>query len=194
MNELDTLYIAGLVLRAQANDSDAFAELYALTYKKVYNYSRHYLKDDYLAQDALQETYILAFKKIHSLHDPTLFIAWLNRIAFNVCYDMDNKRKHGNNQLTATDEFESIESTSVNDNPEALYQVKETNDTLKQAIDLLPFYEKEVVIMRFYKNMKLTDIADSVNISLSTVKRHLASAQKKLKRILKEKGDENFVF
>lgn len=54
MSELNIQYIAGLVLRARQNDSDAFAELYALTYNKVYNYARHYLRDDFLAQDAMR--------------------------------------------------------------------------------------------------------------------------------------------
>ena len=52
MKDLNIPYIAGLVIRAQHSDSDAFAELYALTYNKVYNYTRHYLRDDFLAQDA----------------------------------------------------------------------------------------------------------------------------------------------
>ena len=55
MKDMNIPYIAGLVIRAQHSDSDAFAELYALTYNKVYNYTRHYLRDDFLAQDAMQE-------------------------------------------------------------------------------------------------------------------------------------------
>lgn len=193
MSEINTSYIAGLVLRAKANDSDAFAELYALTYNKIYNYARHYMKEDHLAQDALQETYILALKNLNKLNDPSLFIAWLNRIAFNVCYDMNNKNKQNSNQLVGNEEFENIEDTSLQENPEALYQQKEINHSLNEALEELPFYEKEVIIMRFYNDMKLNEIADSINISLSSVKRYLASAQKKLKKILKSKGDETHV-
>ena len=91
MNELNIAYLAGLVLRAKGNDSNAFAELYAMTYKKVYNYTRHYLRDDFLAQDALQEIYILALKNLSKLNDPTVFIAWLDRISFHVCFDMTKK-------------------------------------------------------------------------------------------------------
>lgn len=60
---LDHMYIAALVTRIQNNDSNAFAELYALTYQKEYNFACNYLKDPVLAQDALQETYIRAYKK-----------------------------------------------------------------------------------------------------------------------------------
>ena len=84
MSELNIQDIAGLVLRARQNDSDAFAELYALTYNKVYNYARHYLRDDFLAQDAMQEIYILALKNLSKLNELSLFIGWRNRISFNV--------------------------------------------------------------------------------------------------------------
>ena len=130
MKDLNIPYIAGLVIRAQHSDSDAFAELYALTYNKVYNYTRHYLRDDFLAQDAMQEVYILALKNIGKLNDPTVFIAWLNRICFHVCYDM-------------------------------------------------------TLIMRYYNDMKLEEIAAAMEISRSSVKRYIASGQEHLKESMK---------
>ena len=80
MSVLDYQYIAKLVTRTMTGDSDAFAELYAATYQRLYHFAYHYLKDEYLAQDALQETYILVLKNIHSLKNPELFISWLNQI------------------------------------------------------------------------------------------------------------------
>ena len=87
MKEPNHKYIAGLVIRAQHEDSDAFAELYGLTYSKVLHYAERYLRDSYLAQDAVQEIFILALKNISKLKEPTLFIAWMNQISFRVCYD-----------------------------------------------------------------------------------------------------------
>ena len=106
MKDIDHVYIASLVVRAQNDDSNAFAELYALTYNKVYNYARHYLRDEYLAQDALQEIYISALKNLNKLNDPTLFLAWLNRISFHVCYDLSLKQK----QNAATADYDILES------------------------------------------------------------------------------------
>ena len=67
MPEPNHQYLAGLVIRFKQRDTDAFAELYALTYNKVYNYARHYLKDEYLAQDAMQEVFISAFRNIDKI-------------------------------------------------------------------------------------------------------------------------------
>lgn len=184
MNELNISYIAGLVLRAKANDSDAFAELYAMTYNKVYNYARHYLRDDYLAQDALQEIYILALKNLNKLNDATVFIAWLNRISFNVCYDMSQKLQQGNH-YSDPEVLEIVEDEHLYSNPEANYQKKDEHQRVNQALELLPFNEKQVLIMRFYNNMKLEEIAAAMDISRSSVKRYIASGQEKLKNILK---------
>lgn len=183
MSELNISYIAGLVLRAKANDSDAFAQLYAMTYNKIYNYTRHYLQDDYLAQDALQEIYILALKNLNKLNDPTVFIAWLNRISFHVCYDMSQKQQR--NQVSEPEVLEILEDDHPGSNPEASYQKKDETQRVNQALELLPFNEKQVLIMRFYNNMKLEEIAAAMDISRSSVKRYIASGQARLKNILK---------
>lgn len=182
MKEFDISYMANLVSRAQRNDSDAFAELYALTYNKVYNYSRQYLRDDFLAQDAMQEVYILALKNIKKLNDPKLFIAWLNRISFNVCYDIS--KRLADKQVSAPETFEIIQDENIGSNPEANYQKKDENARLTQALDMLPFQEKQVLVMRYYNNMKLEEIASAMDISRSSVKRYIAAGQKKLKQIM----------
>lgn len=182
MKELDIPFIARLVVRARGNDSDAFAELYALTYRKVYNYTRHYLRDDYLAQDAMQEVYILALKNIKKLNDPNLFVAWLNRISFHVCYDMCKKQ---NTAAAAGEEaLEVVPDEDIHVNPEQLLQRRDENERLNRALDALPFQEKQVLIMRFYNNMKLEEIADALDISRSSVKRYIAAGQSKLRHLM----------
>ena len=173
MKDMNIPYIAGLVIRAQHSDSDAFAELYALTYNKVYNYTRHYLRDDFLAQDAMQEVYILALKNIGKLNDPTVFIAWLNRICFHVCYDMTQKI------------LDIVQDPHLDTNPELHYQQKDEYSRLADALEQLPFNEKQVLIMRYYNDMKLEEIAAAMEISRSSVKRYIASGQDHLKERMK---------
>lgn len=185
MKELDISYIAGLVVQARQNDSDAFAELYALTYNKVYNYARHYLRDDYLAQDAMQEVYILALKNLSKLNDPTLFIAWLNRISFHVCFDLSKRLKNGNTELTGTELLEIVEDRNIHADPEAACQHKDEYRRLNESLDQLPFLEKQVIIMRYFNNMKLEEIASACTISRSSVKQYLASGQAALKSLMK---------
>lgn len=183
MKEPNHLYIAGLVIKAQEGSSDAFAEIYALTYNKTYNYARHYLKDDFLAQDALQEIYISALKNIQKINDPTLFIAWLNRISFNVCFDMSQKNK--NTQSVSDPEIlELMHCEKITSNPEAHTQQKDEYQRLLCALEQLPFHEKQVLTLRYFRDLKLEEIATALGISRSTVKRHIASGQEHLKKTL----------
>jgi len=185
MKEQNHLYISQLVIRAQENDSDAFAELYSITYNKVYNYACHYLHDTYLAQDAVQEVYISVLKNIGKLKDPLLFIAWLNQISFHICYDIVKLRneKYG----TIEDSIlELFSDTHVYSNPESHAITKDVSKRLTAAIEQLPSLEKEVIILKYYNNMKLDDIASATDVSKSTVKRHLLAAENLLHTMMKE--------
>lgn len=185
MKEPNHEYIAELVLRAQIDDSDAFAELYSLTYNKVYNYACHYLHDIYLAQDAVQEVYISVLKNITSLKEPVLFIAWLNRISFNICYDMVKKRneKYG---LIDDSILELFSDEHVFNNPESHVVKADITERLTAAINQLSPLDREFIILKYYNNMKLDDIASATEVSKSTVKRHLISAEKTLHTIMSE--------
>ena len=186
MKELNVQYLAGLVIRARQNDSDAFAELYALTYNKVYNYARHYLRDDYLAQDAMQEVFILALKNLNKLQDPTLFVAWLNRISFHVCYDISCRLKSRPSQVMDEELKELLQDDKPEANPEHHFQQKDEFSRLNQALDTLPFNEKQVLTMRYFNEMKLEEIAAAMEISRSSVKRYIASGQEKLRLLMKD--------
>lgn len=182
--EPDYAYIAKLVMACWNDDSDAFAELYAMTYNKVYNYCHHYLRDAYLAQDAVQEIYINALENIHKLNDPTLFVAWLNQISFHVCFDICKK----NNVKYETVDSETLDflQDETNDDlhPEKASMKKAESEQLKTAIESLPLNEQQVIILRYFNNMKLLEVARTLGISLATAKRYLGSAQSALKKLM----------
>ena len=188
MSNLNHVYIGSLVKEAQLGSSDAFAELYGLTYNHVYNYAVHYLKDAYLAQDAVQETYIHALKNIHKINDPSLFIAWINQIAFRTCFDIC-KKQNSNYGLISSEILELTEDTNIEHNPEDIFEKNSETEALQNAIEALPFHEKQVIVLRYYNNLKLEDIANVLSISRSTVKRYLINAREKLK--ISMKGGSN---
>lgn len=176
-------YIGNLVIKAQAGNNDAFAELYATTYNHIYNYSMHYLRDQFLAQDAVQDTYIMALRKINTIKDPTLFVAWLNQICFHICYDMGKKLKNNTDSMN-TEILELVSDDVREHNPEGSYEDKEELNILQNAVDSLPFLEHQVIVMKYYNDMTLEDIADALSCSRSTVKRYLKSSKEALKKML----------
>ena len=192
MPALDYSYMAELVVNAQGGDSDAFAELYAATYQKQYQFAYSYLKDEYLAQDALQETYIIALKEITKLKDPMLLVAWLNQINFRVCFQLHKKQKRydaemrgyyddteeGNKMALAMSQAEM--SPSSDGNPEDMVVRVDSREYIMNQILKLPFTEAQVIILRFYRSLKYNEIADLLEISQSSVKRYLRSGKEHL--------------
>ena len=183
-SDYDYEYIASLVIQAQRGSSNAFAELYVMTYDNVYNYACHYLHDTFLAQDIVQEIYIQALRKINDLKNPSVFIAWLNQIAFQVCYHtcQKNNSQYG---LVSDEMLFSIYDEKTDRNPEAHAMQQDERSTLQQAVDELPATEKQIIIMKYYNQMTIEDIASALGISRSTVKRRLADTQKSLKKKLR---------
>lgn len=198
---LDYNYLADLVINAQNGDSDAFAELYAATYQKQYHFAFSYLKDEYLAQDALQETYILALRNLSKLRDPMLLIAWLNQINFRVCFHLHKKQERYNAELIGFDHSDSETSSTQNTPPQAemtvssaeelIVQVDSQKFLMKQILNL-PFTESQVIILKFYRNLKHDEIAKLMDISRSTVKRYLKSGKEHLEKLLQQQGGDFF--
>ncbi len=186
MATLDYQYIASLVELVQDGDSNAFAELYAATYQKQYRFALKYLKDEYLAQDALQDTYILALKNIGSIKDPKLFVSWLNQISFRVCFKLHEKQKKFNSELSEFENNSQVYSDSSEESPERqVIRVDQQEYILRQVMSL-PFSESQAILLRYYNNMKIDEIAKFLDCSRSTVKRYIRNGQDRLKSLIKQ--------
>lgn len=200
MAALDYNYIAELVVKAQHGDSDAFAELYAATYQKQYYFAYSYLKDEYLAQDALQETYIIALKDISKLKDPMLVVAWLNQINFRICFQLHKKQKRyvaemadysdtntdGRRSPVALQTEPGFFHTPDENNPEDMVVKVDSREYIMK----LPFTEAQVIILKFYRNLKYDEIANLMDISRSSVKRYLNSGKSHLAKVFQQQGGD----
>lgn len=181
MAELDYQYIATLVKKARSGDSNAFAELYAATFQKEFRFAFNYLKDEYLAQDALQEAYITAFKNLHKLRDTTLFVSWLNQINFRVCFSFQKKQTRYRIEMSNYLNINAGETIHADDASleELVVKVDQDEYIMKKVLEL-PATESQAIIMKYYQDMKLEDIAKVMEVSRSTVKRYLSNGRDKL--------------
>lgn len=190
MEALDYKYIAKLAIRAQTGDSDAFAELYAATYQREYLFSYRYLKDEYLAQDALQETYTLALKNLTKLKDPKLVISWLNQINFRVCYKLHQKQQRYNQEMKAAEEIlendlENSGEGDIGNAEDSIVKIDMQEYVINQVLKL-PFTESQVILLKYYKDMKIDEIAMLMDMSRSSVKRYLKSGRERLAKVLQQ--------
>lgn len=154
---------------------------------------------DYLAQDILQDVYILVLKNIHTLKNPRLFVSWLHQITFRICFDttQKTKRQEQDIQFDTSDEkipYHRCVDYSTESNPEKYALTKDTQQQLINSIYSLPQQFAQPIIMRYYNNMVIDEIADAMDCSRSTIKRRLHKGQKLLEAKLgKEKGGISFV-
>ena len=137
-----------------------------------------YLKDASMAEDAVQETFLKAYKNLQSFRGESSEKTWLIRIAINVCKDM---------QRTAW--FRNIgRMVSIDDVQIPQVQELDVKSALVAEIMQLPGKLKEVVLLYYYEDMNLSEIAETLNVSVTTVHRRLEKARVLLKNML-EGGD-----
>jgi RNA polymerase sigma-70 factor (ECF subfamily) len=180
MNSADDGH-SDLIQRA-CSDPNAFAELYLLHYQDVFRYCVRRLFDRHSAEDV---TSTIFFKVMHNLSSfdgtVTSFRSWLLRIATNAVNDhlRGTRRRSNAMQRVARDaRAEAVFSIPVDDDR------VEKKARLKQALlSLKPKYQT-VITLRFFENMKLTEIAACLGERPSTVSTRLARATAKLRQKL----------
>ena len=128
-------------------------------------------------------------KNLSKLKNPRLFVSWINQITFHVCFDYNEKFKVQSSELNN----ESIDLTTNQifntSNPEELFENLSSKQEIMDRILSLPPNEAQAIIMKYYNDMKLEDIAMAMDVSRSSVKRYVASGLKALKRQLKQAAE-----
>ena len=184
--------IKELVLSAKNGNKKAFDKLYELTHNDVWYNCISLLKDEENAKDIMQETYITAFLKLDTLNDEQKFCGWITSIAVNKC---KNKLK-GKVEYQIDDEVLIVETeTDELMLPEEYITKAEKRKVLLQIMeDTLSFNQYQTVLMFYFDEMSISEIAQGLEISEGTVKSRLNSSRAKMKTAIedyeKKSGDK----
>ena len=184
--------IKELVLSAKNGNKKAFDKLYELTHNDVWYNCLSLLKDEENAKDIMQETYITAFLKLDTLNDEQKFCGWITSIAVNKC---KNKLK-GKVEYQIDDEVLITEAeTDELMLPEEYITKTEKRKVLLQIMeDTLSFNQYQTVLMFYFDEMSISEIAQGLEISEGTVKSRLNSSRAKMKTAIedyeKKSGDK----
>ena len=184
--------IKELVLSAKSGNKKSFDKLYELTHNDVWYNCLSLLKDEENAKDIMQETYITAFLKLDTLNDEQKFCGWIISIAVNKC---KNKLK-GKVEYQIDDEVLITEAeTDELMLPEEYITKTEKRKVLLQIMeDTLSFNQYQTVLMFYFDEMSISEIAQGLEISEGTVKSRLNSSRAKMKTAVedyeKKSGDK----
>jgi len=135
-----------------------------------YRLAFSYVKNKENALDIVQEAVLKALRSIDRLDEVNYLKTWLYRIIVNTSIDFI--RKHARVSIMEDEILESHLPSSEN----------ELNDLdLREAIDHLPPTYKTIIILRFFEDLKLEEIAEITGDNLNTVKTRLYAALRKLR-------------
>lgn len=134
------------------------------------------LHDSGLAEDAVQETFVKAYRALSAFRGTSSLRTWLMRIAINTCRDMQQGSwlKHISNTVTLDELAEPSES------------FPEDGLAVNMEIARLPLKLREAVLLYYYQNMGIEEVAETLGIAVSSASERLKRAKEKLRNALKE--------
>ncbi|MBR3988312.1 MAG: sigma-70 family RNA polymerase sigma factor [Clostridia bacterium] len=153
-----------------------FEKIYSENAQSIKRLCFLYLKDINLAEDATQETFIKAYRKLSSFKHESSVNTWLSAIAINTCKNI--MRQKAFTVHIPLNEVQEIKSTSKSD--------PDTVISLNEALQSLPIDLKTVILLKYYRDLSIKDIAKITKAPETTVNYRLLKAKEILKETLKE--------
>lgn len=176
----------GLINDAREGDREAFGVLVTRYQRRVWLVCRQYVGADE-ADEASQEALIKAFTRLGSFDGRAAFSTWLTRIAINTCLDFLRKRRREKLHVVepAGDDISPVlDIRDERAGPEERARQRQTLDHLKKAEEGLSARQREVFRLRFYAQMNLDEIAESLDVHTGTIKTLLHRAVHRLRHQL----------
>jgi len=175
-----------LILRAQKGDSYSFDLLVKRYQKKIYFLAYRMVKNHDAADDITQETFINAYFAIKSFRTGYSFYSWLYRICMNLSINFLKRQKFVIPESQFEEEASPLEREATVGDPSNHLALKELENKIERALDLLPPKYKAVLVLRIYEDLSYEEIAKTLKISLGTVMSRLFRARVRMQDALKE--------
>ncbi len=173
---------ANLVVLARAGDRQALEALVERYYAALRALLLRYggVRPDEV-EDVVQETFLRALAALHRYQDKGHFRTWLYRIAVNLARD---KRKREGRVVTGVDVAALADVPDFGSDPALTTLGRLEREALAAALDRLPETQREALVLRFYADLPLEDVARVVGCPEGTVKSRIHYALRKLRGLL----------
>lgn len=169
------------VEKAKQGDQQAKEVLYIETCQHMFFLAKSIVKSDEEAMDIIHDSYICVFQKLDNIKNAAGFKSYLRTTVANRCKNYLRKKK----PLYLSDMTEDGTELELEDTdgviPGELVGNEDVIECVRRVVESLPEEQRMCVILRYYDEMSLQEIADTLEISLGTVKSRLSRANKKMR-------------
>jgi RNA polymerase sigma-70 factor (ECF subfamily) len=181
-----------IVKRALAGDADAFGEIVHRWERRIYALAYGMLGREEDARDATQETFLSAFRNLRGFRGEAKVSSWLHRIAINQCITRQRRAKV-RGETTLEDEMETTAApflAPANQSPARAAESRQRTELVRRAVSALPAELRQVVVMKEFEELTFQEIAEALDLPLSTVKSRLYTALRQLQMRLQSVASE----
>ena len=178
-----------LVAAYAKGDNQSFDILLRRHQERVFSYVLSIVRDPDTANDIFQETFIKAITTIKQgrYMETGKFAAWITRIAHNLIIDYYRQERSGN-MTSADDETANVLNRKEfsDENIEDILVDEQIRADVRRIVAILPDNQREVLEMRYYRDMSFKEIAEATQVSINTALGRMRYAILNLRRIVKE--------
>jgi RNA polymerase sigma-70 factor (ECF subfamily) len=182
-----------IVERALTGDAEAFGEIVQRWERRIFVLSFGMLGREEDARDATQETFLAAFRNLRAFRGEAKVSSWLHRIAVNQCITRQRRAKVRSESALETEEEKDASSFAapIQYSPARVVEGRETTAAVRLAVNSLPVELRQVVVMKEFEELTFKEIAEALDLPLSTVKSRLYTALKQLQMRLQKFADHS---
>lgn len=165
-----------LVERARGGDEEAFGLIADTVFDRCYAIAQRILGEAAAAQDATQQALLDIWRRLPTLRDADRFEAWCYRIVVHACYAEARRSRRaipgflpeGQEPATTTDQFRAVVD----------------RDCVERAFDRQRVEHRAVLVLRYYLDLPLEDIASILEIPVGTVKSRIHNGLRAMRAAL----------
>ncbi len=187
-NRIDIKKLSKIVRKAKKGDKRAIDELVEETSDYIFYYCLTLLQDKDKALDAVQDIYVILLSKLKTLKRNESFLGWLKVITANYCKD---KIKRDSQEISFDDVDYSFIYEDINISPDKSLETEEICGVIINSIHSLSDIHRECILMRYYQDMSIEQIANVLQVKEGTVKSRLYYARDSIKKELEKNGITN---
>lgn len=177
--------LIAMVRGVQTGNEEAAGQVYETFRDDFYYFILKTVKNDReLAEDLTQDTFVEILEKIHTLDEPAAFVTWAKQIAYHKCTDYFKKRREllldeNEDGTTLMDTLAEDDSEFI---PDEALDSKDLKQTILNMINELPEEQRAALLLRYYNEISVKEIAQIQSVSEGTVKSRLNYARKTIKQ------------